>query len=203
MQNIPNKNNDGDARNVKKEKEKNDNRKHFAFRRLKLVPLLTQHDKQSIYFPIPPPPPHVFSLHTHITGSYSAVIIALQYMSKSGLKNAAGFVEGGNTREPGFLIGPGRYPDRKQLDALWTELWKHLSWKCKAATTDRPMENVMDFSSEELGRGAQPRRKMQKVYLHQAALKWVILVPLMLTMLLIQSETMYFRKTVIQNIFKT
>lgn len=69
--------------------------KHCAFRRMKIVPLPTEHDQQAnkninpLLFSNPhcrhPLPSHSLSLFSHITGSYSVVIIALQYMSKSGL----------------------------------------------------------------------------------------------------------------------
>jgi hypothetical protein len=73
----------------------------------------TDQEHKYIYFPIPTTiPPLTFSLSSHITGSYSVMIIALQYTVKvwpaGSIQNAAVFVEGGNTREPGFLIVPGQ-----------------------------------------------------------------------------------------------
>ena len=109
-----------------------------------------EQEHKSIYFPIPTTTiPALCLLSSHITGSYSVVIIALQYMSESGLPGPYKIQQGLlKTETPGSLASlsfPGRYPDRKQLDGLWTELWKHFSWKGKAVASDS-MENIMDFS---------------------------------------------------------
>lgn len=128
-----------------------------------------EQEHKSIYFPIPTTTiPALCLLSSHITGSYSVVIIALQYMSESGLPGPYKIQQGLlKTETPGSLASlsfPGRYPDRKQLDGLWTELWKHFSWKGKAVASDS-MENIMDFSPGKQNR--MERLKKSKWNLHE------------------------------------
>lgn len=122
-------------------------------------------EQKAAYFPIPAPRLAVHLSWERLSGSSRVVIISLQCMSVRPERMRRAGPKAETAGSPTSLSGPGRYPDRKQLDApLNRGADKHLAWKRKSCSSKKGPP-AMDFSPRETqylcGQGIFPHKRVR------------------------------------------